>query len=193
MQPIYQSCGCGSGTKFKFCCLRKPAEDVLQVSKKFRIFECLIANEEWQEFGMSTALVSRKIVDDRLICAVYCIDMYCLGVKDTFALVNITIDEYLELRGNFKNRFEMTMIDYEDCRSLVLGAVDFARSLGFEPNEDWRDSQFVIEAERAYEPKFEFGKDGKPLYIQGPSDDPGEIISTLKSGNHDFAVAAPMR
>jgi hypothetical protein len=173
--------------------LRKSAEEVLKESNKFSINECLVANGELREIGMTTALVSRKIVDGRLIYAVYCIDLYCLGVKDTFAMANVTMDEYVELRRDFVSRFDMVPIDYEDCRSLVLGAVNFARNLGFEPNEDWRDSQFVVEADLTYEPKFEFGKDGKPLYIQGPSDNPGVVISTLKSGNHDFAVAAPMR
>ena len=70
-------------------------------------------------------------------------------------------------------------IDYEDARSIILGGIEYARKLGFSPNQDWKDSKHVVEPDRPFNKKFEFGRDGQPLYIQGPSDDFVEIAEKL--------------
>lgn len=190
MQPIYEHCGCGSGNEFKLCCNQKSAEEILRDSSKFPIYECLIS-ERWQVTGLASLLVSRKISDDLFLLGSYLVDLYCLGLKDTLALSRIDTEDYLITRHFFTSRHEVIDVDYEDARSIVLGAIDYAHSLGFRPQHDWIDSQFVIEAVRSYEEKFEFGVDGIPCYIEGPNDDRITIIETLSARDSDFAVAAP--
>src|SRR5438552_1835503 len=71
-----------------------------------------------------------------------------------------------------------------------MGAIDYARRIGFEPHPDWMLSGRVVEAERSFRNKFSFGSDGKPFYIQGPNDDAPKILRVLdpliEQGKADF-------
>ncbi len=173
--------------------MRKSSAELLKDATKFPIHECLVAEDAWRKLGIAMSLVARQIVPGRFMYAFYFVDTYCLGLKDTFAAANVSLEEYLEARARAEQRFKLVPLDYEGSRSLVLGAIDYARTLGFEPSDDWWQSCFVIEAERTFNTKFEFGKDGKPCYVQGLNENPGEVIRTLTSGNHDFSVAAPTK
>lgn len=185
MNSIYGPCPCNSGMKFKFCCMKKlPADSI----DKFPIHECLIADVDWQQHGLAVLYICRSALDSRYACAFYMVDTYCLGVKNTFAKVNLDRNHMLEFRRRIEQKDSLIPYDYEDARSLILGAVDYAASLGFQPNEDWRDSRFIVEADRTYAHKFKFGKDGKPLYIQGPHDDARSIMAKLATIDHDLLV-----
>jgi hypothetical protein len=55
---------------------------------------------------------------------------------------------------------------------LVYRAVDYAQSLGFPPHRDFRHAQRLlggIDPSQCPD-EFEFGQDGKPHYIRGPSE-----------------------
>ena len=119
------------------------------------------------------------------------VDTFCLGLKDTFAHGFVGWEEYVLLRGKLNYRFELENIDYENARSLIFGAIDFARELGFEPHADFAESNVVIEPEREYKPVYQFGKDGKPYYIEGPNDDARDVRRTLDNSKRDYAVGVP--
>src|SRR2546427_488901 len=68
---------------------------------------------------------------------------------------------------------------YEDGRSIILGAIEYARQLGFEPHEDWKISGPIVEGEQPFKRTFTFGHEGKPFYIQGPKDDARKIMKRL--------------
>ena len=190
MNSIYGPCPCNSGMKFKFCCLSKKPDEILKGVDKFPINECAIADARWQKHGLAVLYVSRKVLDCRYVCAFYMVDTYCLGVKNTFAKVNVDRDRMLDFRRRIEQEHELLPYDYEDARSLILGAIDYAASLGFQPNEDWRDSRYVVEADRAYTRKFKFGKDGKPFYIQGPHDNAASVMAKLANIDHDYLFRA---
>lgn len=185
---IYEPCSCGSGKKLKFCCfekrstldLRSPT-GLLKQSSEFPIYQCLI-DDGWEERGLAQVLVVRQMHNLKYLYALYLVDIFCLGVKNTFYEINIKQDGVNALisRLSMGTEVDLIKISYQDCRSLVLGAVDFAAQLGFKPNRDWADSKHVIESELPYEHKFQFGRDGKPFYVEGPDDNIPQILSTLK-------------
>jgi hypothetical protein len=99
-----------------------------------------------------------------------------LGLKNVFVTAPLEADQFEEMKGSFSN---LQPISYEDARSLILGAIEYAQGIGFKPHADWKSAQFVVEGGRPFEPKFTFGKDGKPLYVQGPDDNVEKIMSQL--------------
>ncbi len=190
MDPIYGPCPCDSGMKFKFCCLKKNPQELLKGAAKFPLYECLRADNGWERHGMAVLYVCRQL-SDRYICAAYMVDTYCLGLKNTFVKINLQRDDMLDARRRLEQNGVFEQYDYEDARSLILGAIEYAASLGFQPNEDWQNSRYVVEEERPYHPKFEYGQDGKPLYIQGPNDDATLIMSKLAAVvDHHYLVRA---
>ncbi len=182
----YKPCPCGSGRKYKFCCHAKVAaigiespRALVKRSVEFPVSQCAI-NADWQDQGLATIFVVRQLSSQRFMFGSYLVDSLCLGLKNTFCNANLSGDTIQRMISAVPQPMER--IDYEDARSLILGGIEYARKLGFEPDQDFEDSQHLIEPARPFSPKYEFGRDGKPLYVPGPNDDPMEILSKL--GKH---------
>jgi hypothetical protein len=165
----YQPCPCGSGKKLKFCCFEKQKSldhasnlELLKRASEFPVYECLV-NSDWQKEGLAQIAVVRKMPNLKYLAAVYLVDLYCLGVKNTFADTRLKYEDVRVLLS----RLPMDMADtaYEDARSIILGGIEFAAKFGFKAHEDWSTSRFMIENDRDFERKFSFGKDGNPFYI----------------------------
>src|SRR5712692_10217805 len=179
----YQPCPCGSGKKYKFCCNEKHRtlsgisdEELCWRSAEFRIHESRIS-PDWQTGGVAEVLVVRQMPDLNYIAGAYLLDVFCLGLKDTFVMTRLNDADLRALLDRFPEKLEE--IPYEDARSFILGAIDYARQIGFEPHPDWDLSGRIVESERPFRNKFSFGSDGIPFYIQGPNDDAPEILRVL--------------
>lgn len=181
----YQPCPCGSGKKYKFCCKEKEQlinqEHPLTLVKKaarYPVYDCHI-NECWQDDGLATIFIVRQLPNLKYILGTYLVDTLCLGLKNTFCNANLPYSSIQAVLS--QSNMKMINIEYEDARSIILGGVEYANGLGFDPNRDWEDSKHIVEAERPFNKKFEFGRDGKPFYIQGPDDNPFEVMSKLET------------
>ncbi len=184
----YQSCPCGSGKKFRFCCREKELlisqeqpRTLVKKAVQYPVYECHI-NECWHDEGLATIFIVRQLPNLKYILGTYLVDTLCLGLKNTFCNANLLYSSIKTMLN--KTPMEMMSIEYEDARSIILGGIQFANGLGFEPHRDWEDSKHIVEPERPFNEKFEFGRDGKPLYIQGPNDSPNEIMSKLNAANN---------
>jgi hypothetical protein len=62
---------------------------------------------------------------------------------------------------------------------VVLGAVEYARGLGFEPHSDFGACAGHL-GEWQGPSVISFGYQGKPLFIPGPQDDAARIMKRLK-------------
>lgn len=124
------------------------------------------------ERGFGQVIIARFKGSGEAEVGVFLVDTFCLGVKDAY-FTRLWPDEY---EKRVLNRLEeqggREAIEPECARKLVEEAVAYARSLGLEPHPDFKLGARVfggIEA-RSCPRTFEFGKDGKPLYVQTPND-----------------------
>jgi hypothetical protein len=86
-------------------------------------------------------------------------------------------------------------------RKLIEDAIAYARQFGLSPHADYKKAARALGGINSAEcdTVFTFGKDGKPLYIQGPHDS-GQfalrVVQALKShcgeGNCHFILGGPM-
>src|SRR5262249_35129571 len=78
------------------------------------------------------------------------------------------------------------------ARHIVFGAVDYARSLGFEPHPDFAKGAALLGNWEAGDSDVTCGRDGKPFYINGPHDDTYGTIAKLRQtvgdGNFDHLI-----
>jgi len=183
MTAIYEPCSCGSGKKFKFCCYEKrnllsnvSAQELLRRSGEFPVYECLIC-EGWEDLGLAQILLVRQLPNLKYHLGIYLVDIFCLGLKNTICFPSVKYEHVTEIKNSLRQNF--IEIPYEDIRSLIFGAIEYADQLGFKPNIDWKDSKLLLEPERIYEKKYTFGKEGKPFYIEGPEDDTNQIMKKL--------------
>ena len=135
----------------------------------YPLHECLIP-ENLFEVGIGHVLVTRRL-GNRIVVVSFLVDVYCLGVKDAlFATVPAEAYDLIVERSGCG--FPMVPIDPACARKLVEGAVAYAQNLGLRAHEDYEASKLIfgdIDV-TACTTAFEFGKDGKPLFVSGPHD-----------------------
>lgn len=169
---------------------RSPRKTILE-ARRLPLYECLI-NPSWQEKGLATLLISRSQSDGNLVFGVYMVDIFCLGLKNTFCNANFTMVKYKTevVAPTFKNQGSEPC-SFDLAHQIIYGAIEFAEKFGFKPNRDYKQSQNILEPPETISPsEIDFGIKGKPFFIPGPSDNVERILNQLKStageGNYDY-------
>ena len=202
-------CPCGSGKKYKKCCLAKERDQAhgdsawSHAGKIHRIrhaddypVEACYLNANWKEQGLARIVVTRSQENGKTMLGVFLVDTFCLGVKNAFCnegLGRRQIEDQLIL-GCYQNE-EPTRVGINYVKEIIYGAVDYARSLGFEPHPDFELSRHVLGSEEiSWTRNLTFGgPEGKPLYVAGPDDDAVTILQKLRQrlGKDGFHFIAP--
>ena len=202
-------CPCGSGKKYKKCCLPKerqqdPGESPwsyagklhrIQHADDYPIEACYL-NADWKERGLARIVVTRSQENGKAMLGVFLVDIFCLGVKDAFwneGLSSRQIED--ELLPRFYQNGKPTRVGINYAKEMICGAVDYAKKLGFEPHPDFELSRHVLgteELSRTRGLKFG-GPEGKPLYIASPDDDAATVLRKLrnKAGENGFDFITP--
>ena len=145
------------------------------------------APSEAGDSGVACVLVASPDRRDKLSVCGYLVDTWCLGVKNTIGPQRMGQRELDAFKRQYFGPWESEGIPVplELARHLVLGAVDYARSLGFEPHPDFRRARRALGSWDGRS-SITFGRDGKPLYVNGPHDDPYRVLATLeRTSGHD--------
>ncbi|MFD1936317.1 helix-turn-helix domain-containing protein [Nonomuraea mangrovi] len=130
--------------------------------------------------GTVCVLVARKHGWDKFLVCGYLIDTYCLGVKNTVGPDTMDERELRRFRDYFFSDFPgWQEAPFELARELVLGSVEYARGLGFEPHEDFAPAEGHL-GEGKIAGTVSFGRDGRPFYVAGPNDDPRKVLRQLE-------------
>lgn len=132
--------------------------------------------------GLVTALVARRRRHRRgaTVC-VYLLDVYCLGVKNAIGPDNINDQALRRLTDQVFSGYHTPPVPapIELVRDLVLGAAQYAHTLGFAPHPDFQAARAHL-GPWTGPSAITFGRDGKPNYVSGPHDDPDTVIRTLR-------------
>jgi hypothetical protein len=143
--------------------------------------------------GLVTALVVREHRYDKVSVCGYLVDVYALGVKDVLGPRAIARRELPGFVERFFESYPAPALEapVELVRHLVWGAVEYARGLGFEPPAGFEAAGAhlgPLDGSSA----ITFGRDGRPVFVQGPRDDVASITRTLEAavGKDGFDVVA---
>lgn len=118
--------------------------------------------------------LSRQLSDGTIAFAVFLVDRYCLGVKDVMADILSRYEYDTQIAHKMRSEFTSKEVSPAAARKLVEAAIEYARGLGLSPHPDYQRAKLIFGAINPAEctEQFEFGKDGKPLFIAGPHDTP---------------------
>lgn len=149
-------------------------------ARKLSVGKCYI-NKGWAESGFASIVVSRNHINGNFTFAVYLVDLYCLGVKDTFYDFNVNT-EFTELLNKLEGQQEMEEIEYALAHNIIYGGVEYAEDLGFKPHKDFAVSQYLLEEDddRVELIDIQFGMNGKPAILLGKEKHPANVIATLE-------------
>ena len=147
---------------------------------------------ETGESGLVIVVVARERGSSARVCE-FLVDTWCLGVKNALGpkpverrkLPSFCADAFRSYPGA---PVEVPLVL---AQRIVFGAVGYARGLGFEPHADFAKAAGHL-GEWDGVCDLEFGRDGMPMYIEGPHDDTWRIMRTLRrnvgDGNFHYLV-----
>lgn len=144
--------------------------------------------------GLVGVLVARQERRSRVRVCGWLVDVYCLGVKDIIGPRVLHTDRLADLTRSFFAAYQARplAVPLDLARQLVFGAVEYARKLGFEPVPGFETTTEHLGPWTGPN-AIGFGRDGKPLFVQGPRDNAAGIITTLErsvgQGNFHFLVS----
>lgn len=155
----------------------------LQHAREYPFLGCWV-NADWKESGITPVVVAREQSPDKVTFGVYLMDIYCLGIKDSYANADFPLK-------NFERKLpRMCSGTPKKCpaelaHEIVYGGMEYAARYGFEPHPDFtaQHADQVLDPPETHprKHKVKFGKDGKPFYISGPYDDERKINSIINT------------
>jgi hypothetical protein len=164
-------------------------------ARKLDLYETLMYANLFEE-GIGYVIVSRKKKNGEIVAGFFLVDVFCLGIKDSFASI-MTLEEYDEHKQHLVDSDESYYITKSPnyIYNLLYGAADYAEELGFKPEKDFAISEYILAAVDSIEYEdIPFGSDGRPFYIEGPNDKAASILSTLRKHkaeeDFDFVLLA---
>lgn len=163
----------------------------LRPAEKWPVVQALVGEDLWTD-GIGYLVIARQEAEGRLIYAFFLVDVYCLGVKNAFWDAGSSGD-FQGMIGKLKREQSMTSISPACLVKIIEGAVEFARSYGFHPHPDFRHAAMLLNGidSATCAQEFTFGRDGKPLYIQGPYESPVQaeaIMERIQAAGGDYLI-----
>ena len=163
------------------------------------LFECLVP-EELFDLGIGHVVVAKQGRTGALGVGAFLLDVYCLGVKDVFFHVCNKTEYRERIVSPFAKTEKLVAMEGACGRKLIEGAVDYARKLGIPPHKDYQLVSKLLLNLKAAEcsTEFEYGKDGKPLFVAGPNDSPDKcdrilVLLEQKCGPNGYNYLMPMQ
>lgn len=133
--------------------------------------------------GLATIVVAREAPGLKISVCAYTVDVFCLGVKNALGPRVFSRRRLGEFLGEIYRSYADPPVPAPPdlARHVVFGAIAHARGLGFEPHGDFDSAAGHLGVWKPPESAvIEFGRDGKPLYVQGPYDDYRQILRILE-------------
>lgn len=152
------------------------------------------AAPEHETSGLVGVLLARESSNRKVSVCGYLLDVWCLGVKNTLGPQRMSRGELPAFRRAYFSAWRSSSVEtsIELARELVLGAAEYACTLGFTPHADFEPARDHLGPWMG-PAAIGFGRDGMPFYADGPYDDPARVLRTLEksvgSGNFHFAVS----
>jgi hypothetical protein len=123
------------------------------------------------EIGMGTLVLARGATRDHLALSSFLIDVFCLGIKDVM-FESVESEFFTMYMQAMDAGSPMVSVDPSYARKLLRDLAAWSQSIGFAPHADFAvvEPIFGDVSADAGEAVFQFGRDGRPIYIPGPND-----------------------
>jgi hypothetical protein len=139
-----------------------------------------------------SVVITRKAPAGIVIPALVLVDRTCLGVKNAFVAKPMREAELESFLAQVGQAHEVGMVECDllVAQSVVLHALDYARSLGFSPHRDFPEPLFTPRPAELLDTPL--ARPSRPVYVSGPEDPVTRILARLDAavgpGNYDQLV-----
>ncbi len=177
------------------CLINEKAAQRLLETKKKGWFGMKWRSEEAPDGvgGLAQIFVTR-IDGNQYLVGSYLVDYWCLGIKNVLGPRKLNRTRYEAMVDKAYSTFgqDYKEITLEQAQAILFGAVEYAQKLGLQPHQDWSKAKKHLGPPAENLLPIEFGRKGKPYYVNGPYENPDKIIATLREtvgeGNFDYVI-----
>ena len=96
-----------------------PEQYIKQKARSLEIGACYVSNDI-EEMGEGHVIVSRKHTGGRVSIAFYLVDIWCVGVKDSFYRLRLEDYEFKEMIDTY--RLGLRECSYDEAHNWIFGA-----------------------------------------------------------------------
>ena len=141
-----------------------PEQYIKQKARSLEIGACYVS-DDIEEMGEGHVIVSRKHTGGRVSIAFYLVDIWCVGVKDSFYRLRLEDDEFKEMIDTY--RLGLRECCYDEAHNWIFGAIAFAEEAGIEPDKSFKVTRYMLEEDDDNIPliEYEYGKNGKHTLV----------------------------
>jgi hypothetical protein len=142
-----------------------------------------------------SVMVTRKAPAGIVIAAMVLVDRTCLGVKNAFVAKPLREADLVSFAEQIGQAHQVGMVpcDLLVAQSVVLHALDYARSLGFAPHRHFPEPLFTPRPAALVDTPL--ARPTRPVYVAGPDDPMSIILARLDAavgpGNYDVVAPSP--
>lgn len=160
-----------------------PEKYIVTKSKTLEISRCfLIGNIE---MGKLQVIISRKHKTGNITVGFYLVDLWCLGIKDSFFDFNMTEPDFNLLLETMHDAADLTEVEYVKAHNIIYAAYEYALDLGIKQSPVFeKTTKHLLEEDNDDIPliEIECGRNGRPFYEQGieSAAEANKIIRTLE-------------
>ena len=156
-----------------------PDSYIRQFGRSLSLEACYI-NGDWDQHGMANIVLVRSKKSGKKVVGVYLVDVYCLGLKNTFYRIDLPEDEIENLISGITGGVEHLTIEPDMAFNIIYGGIEYAEDLGFSPHKDFKVSEYLLpDVDDVPYMDIEFGRNGRPFLMLGPNDNLGKLSSIL--------------
>jgi hypothetical protein len=174
-----------------------PENYIRQKARNLPVYKCWI-NDNWKDNKIANIIIARQHTNGNVTFCFYLVDLYCLGVKDTFYAFNVPIEE-LEHKMSQYSGVKMEESPYTLVHNIIFSAIEFAEEYGFKPHKNFiLTTNYFLEEDTDDIPLMyiECGdEDGKPIYWNTGNDSPAvekrilaQLEKTAGEGNYNYTL-----
>jgi hypothetical protein len=156
-----------------------PTKYVQQYGRSLQLDKCYL-NVGWKSQGMASIFVVRRKQSGKIIFGSYLIDIFCLGLKDTYFEVDFPEARFEDMIESASGEIGMEAVDPDLVFNIIYGGIEYAEDLGFEPHKDFKITEFLLPpVEDVPFIPVDFGQNGRPYFYAGPHDNIPKIKAIL--------------
>ena len=166
-----------------------PEKFLREKARGLEMGKCYISSDI-KACGEGHVLVSRLHKGGKVSLACYLVDIYCVGVKDSFYKLRMSEHEFEQLVFTFRME-GIEECSYEEAHNWIYGAVAFAEEAGIPPHKSFNLTQYMLKEDDDEVPlmEFEFGKNGKHLLVARGNLEASKYLPAMKAHlGDDFDV-----
>lgn len=157
---------------------------------------CCLMQQALPDTGISSVVLARDTDNGQVAMAAFLVDAFALGIKDVLFDV-VEPSEFAAHIAFLNIGAPLTPVEPSYARKLLRAAAGYAASLGLRPYRGFAAIEGLFGDVRAEDcsETFEFGCEGKPLYLVGPGESTEQVIrrfgrlyEQLGPDGFDFAI-----